>query len=64
MSSDSELVRGEIGVEERTDVELFCICSGSLEAEVAEVAEVELQTPLFPVLFLLNVVGLMKSVIG
>ena len=34
MSSDSELVRGEIGVEERADVELVGICSGAFEAEV------------------------------
>ena len=67
MSSVSELVRGEVGVEERVDVDMFCIFSGTVEAEVTElteIAEVELETTLFPLLFLLNVVGLMKSAIG
>ena len=67
MSSDSELVRGEVRVEERADVDMFCICSGYFQAElakVAEIGEVELETILFPILFLLNFIGLMKSVIG
>ena len=67
MSSVSELVRGEVGVEERVDDDMFCIFSGSFEAEVAELAEsaeVEPKTHLFPLLFLLNFVGLMKRVIG
>ena len=67
MSSDSELVRGDVKVEERLDIDMFCIFSGSFEAEVSEVAEsaeVEPKLSLFPLLFLLNFVGLMKSAIG
>ena len=82
MSSDSEPVRGEVGVEERVDVDMFCVFSGAFEAEIlcvrklfsglkrsevaelAEIAEVESETALFPLLFLLNFVGLMKSAIG
>jgi hypothetical protein len=61
MSSASELVRGDV------EVDLFCVFSGSFEAEVSEVAEsaeVEPKLSLFPLLFLLNFVGLMKSAIG
>ena len=67
MSSDSELVRGDVEVEERLDIDLCCVFSGSFEAEVSEVAEsaeVEPKLSLFPLLFLLNFVGLMKSAIG
>ena len=64
MSLVSELVRGEVRVEERADVERFCIFSGTVEAEVAEITEAEPETLVFPLFFLLNFVGLMKSVIG
>ena len=67
MSSVSELVRGDGEVEERLDLDLFYVFSGSFEAEVSEVAEsaeVEPKLSLFPLLFLLNFVGLMKSAIG
>ena len=59
--------RIEVGIEERVDVDMFYIVSGSFEAVVAELTEnagVEPKTPIFPVVFLLNFVGLMKSVIG
>ena len=67
MSSVSELVGGDVEVDERLDIDMFCIFSGSFGAEVSEVAEsteVEPKTSLFPLLFLLNSVGLMTSVIG
>ena len=67
MSLVSELVRGDVGGEERVNVDMFCICSEHVEAEVTELTEItetDTETSVFPFLFLLNFVGLMKSMIG